>query len=1093
MTPSLPSPDRARVAELALLAALVRATAPACALLASLLPRRARPRSHRPAASIPSSAVPYAAAAPRPCAVCRGSPLRYPLALAPYAGRLRPCRTTRIRPWPLAATARAHPRLGAPRLAAARPRPTARPCSPLRRLRSPPHLPRGSSRAVAAGARPPGRPDLGFSGYPFTWDNKREGMENIQVRLDRATCNGDFAQLFPATEVIHVMTEESDPQAQVIKALKMIGDKGEHGQRPFMYEAVWVRHEQYETMVAAAWEEAHAANQGGGRLATTCNSLRAATRSMQEWSRRVFGSIRKQIGHLKAQLIDAKERAARTGYRTEIKEIEDQLHELYEREEGSRDGENVLQHIEESVTEEMDAKLDAPFTDAEIELALFQMGPAKAPGPDGLPAMFYQRPWALVKDDVCAAVREFLTGYAAPDGFNDTIIALANRLKVVLPFMISEEQSAFVPGRLITDNVLVAYECVHAIRKRKRRKPICAVKLDMMKAYDRVEWDFLEQMLLKFGFSGHWTEMVMRCVKSAKFSKVNLHKSAIFFGKDTPDEDKNELKQVLDITEEALSERYLGLPTVVGRAKDGTFKYVKDSAKGKVLGWKGQGLSKMAREVLVKSGLQSTPTFTMSCFQLTKKMCGNLSSIASNFWWGETDGHKKVHWIGWDKMCTRKHEGGLGFRDPEAFNQAMLAKAAWRLLQVPNSLCGRVLRARYFSHGSILNATCPAGGSYTFRSILHGRDLLADGLIWRIGDGSRILIHHDNWLPRNGSHMPLGQCYIAGITHVGDLLEADGSSWDKQKVQEMFAPDEAQEILQIPVGGPSVQDYQAWNYTKNGVFTVRSAYHLRMSQKRVMQSELGVPVAIPPESASSQSALSKWLMTWFAEATDDERAVMVQGAYALWLARNNARDGQRIKEAEMIAKRVFHLMGEWQSIHGRKSKQNTAAVKEKWRPPEEGWVKVNIDGTTSKGGDSGGAGLVFQNHDGAFLGGFCHVLPLGGDPARTELLACRRAAQVAEELNIANLHIEMDCKEIVCKLQGTQKDFSPLGPVVEEVKRLLASRESWKIAWVRRDANKAAHLLAREAVSTKLSKVWLHVPPDFLLQTISDEIPVWDA
>uniref|UniRef100_A0A452YYE1 Reverse transcriptase zinc-binding domain-containing protein n=1 Tax=Aegilops tauschii subsp. strangulata TaxID=200361 RepID=A0A452YYE1_AEGTS len=151
---------------------------------------------------------------------------------------------------------------------------------------------------------------------------------------------------------------------------------------------------------------------------------------------------------------------------------------------------------------------------------------------------------------------------------------------------------------------------------------------------------------------------------------------------------------------------------------------------------------------------------------------------------------KKVHWIAWDKMCTSKNEGGLGFRDLETFNQALLAKQAWRILQVPDSLCARVLKARYFPDSSILNATCPGGGFFTFRSVIHGRNLLLDGLIWRIGDGSRIKIHHDNWIPRKGSLSPLGQTFIPGINRVSDLLNSHGNAWDPIKVQSMFPPDE---------------------------------------------------------------------------------------------------------------------------------------------------------------------------------------------------------------------------------------------------------------------------------------------------------------
>jgi hypothetical protein len=86
----------------------------------------------------------------------------------------------------------------------------------------------------------------------------------------------------------------------------------------------------------------------------------------------------------------------------------------------------------------------------------------------------------------------------------------------------------------------------------------------------------------------------------------------------------------------------------------------------------------------------------------------------SNFWWGDGANCKMMHWRGWWKLCVPKDQGGMGFKDIHYFNLALLAKQVWRILEA------RVIRAKYFSNGDLLNAQMKKGSFFTWQSIWSG-------------------------------------------------------------------------------------------------------------------------------------------------------------------------------------------------------------------------------------------------------------------------------------------------------------------------------------------------------------------------------------
>jgi len=418
---------------------------------------------------------------------------------------------------------------------------------------------------------------------------------------------------------------------------------------------------------------------------------------------------------------------------------------------------------------------------------------------------------------------------------------LVTRLKAHLDSIVSDSQAAFIPGRIINDNVMIAHEIMHSLKVRKRvSKTYMAVKTDVSKAYDRVEWDFLETTMRLFGFCDKWIGWIMAAVKSVHYSvlingsphgyisptrgirqgdplspylfilcgdilshliktkalsgdirgvrigngataithlqfaddslffcqanvkncqalkdvfdvyeyysgqKINVQKSLITFGSRVYGSTQLRLKTLLNIPNQGGGGKYLGLPEQFGRKKKEMFSYIIERVKKRTASWSAKFLSPAGKEIMLKSVALAMPVYAMSCFKLPQSIVSEIESLLVNFWWEKSTNQRGIPWIAWKRLQLSKKEGGLGFRDLAKFNDALLAKQAWRIIKHPSSLFARVMKARYFKDDSILDAKKRNQQSYGWASLLSGITLLKKGTRYVIGDGKQARIGFDN-------------------------------------------------------------------------------------------------------------------------------------------------------------------------------------------------------------------------------------------------------------------------------------------------------------------------------------------------------------
>ncbi|RVW99076.1 Transposon TX1 uncharacterized 149 kDa protein [Vitis vinifera] len=440
-------------------------------------------------------------------------------------------------------------------------------------------------------------------------------------------------------------------------------------------------------------------------------------------------------------------------------------------------------------------RLEEMFSLEEVYLALSELNGDKAPGPDGFPIAFWQFCWDFVKDEIMGFFKDFFERGKFVRSLNSTFLVLvpkkdlakvlANRLKKVVSKVVSSAQNAFVEGRQILDAALIANEAIDSMLKGDEAGVLC--KLDLEKAYDHINWDFLITRGLRQGdpISPYLFVLGMealsclinKAIRGLPFRlqtkgkgwkwdstisglNINLEKSEILPVGSV--ENAEVLASKLGCKVGSLPSTYLGLPLGAPHKSVVVWDGVEERMRKRLALWKRQFISKGGRLTLIRSTLASMPIYLMSLMRIPRVVRLRLEKIQRDFLWGGGALEKRPHLVNWD------------------------VRFFWKL----------VISSKYGEEGGWISCEVREGyGVGLWKEIRKEGVLLFKNASFTVGDGRRVKFWKDIWC----GNTPL--------------------YWELEVVASLLS------VLQGKRLNVGMEDKVVWNASKNGSFSVKSLYN----------------------------------------------------------------------------------------------------------------------------------------------------------------------------------------------------------------------------------------------------------------------------